>query len=115
MTHPKKELAVACSYLLRLIKPHVELSAEQIHVFKRTFHDILSKRFVGHWFPGKDDDKHVGKEGSKVVLCRHPAPWKCLSMSANQALERSSAQIHRRTFFSAVASIFTNHIHHVDW
>jgi len=53
MTYPKKELNVACSYLLRLMKPHVELSPEQINVFKRIFHDTLSKRFIGHWFPGK--------------------------------------------------------------
>jgi hypothetical protein len=53
MTYPKKELTVACSYLLRLIKAHVKLSPEQISVFKRTFHDVLSKRFIGHWFPGK--------------------------------------------------------------
>ncbi len=53
MTYPKKELTVACSYLLRLMKAHVALSPEQINVFKRTFHDILSKRFIGHWFPGK--------------------------------------------------------------
>ena len=53
MTHPKKELAVACGYLLRLIKAHVQLSPDQINVFKRTFHDILSKRFTGHWFPGR--------------------------------------------------------------
>lgn len=51
MTYPKKELTVACSYLLRLMKAHVELSSEQINIFKRTFHDILSKRYVGHWFP----------------------------------------------------------------
>ncbi|CAF3207558.1 unnamed protein product [Rotaria socialis] len=51
MTNPKKELNVACSYLLRLMKAHVALSTEQINVFKRTFYDILSKRFVGHWFP----------------------------------------------------------------
>jgi len=51
MTYPKKELTVACSYLLRLMKAHVKLSPEQINVFKRTFHDVLSKRFVGHWFP----------------------------------------------------------------
>ncbi|CAF0778496.1 unnamed protein product [Adineta steineri] len=51
MTHPRKELTVACSYLLRLMKAHVELSTEQINVFKRTFHDILSKRYIGHWFP----------------------------------------------------------------
>lgn len=54
MTYPKKELTVACSYLLRLVKAHVQLSPEQIHIFKRTFHEILSKRFLGHWFPGKD-------------------------------------------------------------
>jgi len=54
MTYPKKELNVACSYLLRLMKAHVQLSPEQINVFKRTFHDILSKRFIGHWFPGND-------------------------------------------------------------
>jgi hypothetical protein len=35
------------------MKAHVELSPEQINVFKRTFHDVLSKRFIGHWFPGK--------------------------------------------------------------
>ena len=52
MTNPKKELNVACNYLLRLIKGHVTLSNEQISLFKRTFHDILTKRFVGHWFPG---------------------------------------------------------------
>ena len=55
MTYPKKELTVACSYLLRLIKPHVALSPEQIRVFKRTFHDILTKRYIGHWFPGKEN------------------------------------------------------------
>ncbi len=54
MTYPKKELTVACSYLLRLMKAHVKLSPEQINVFKRTFHEILSKRFIGHWFPGKN-------------------------------------------------------------
>ena len=52
MTQSRKELSIACSYLLRLIKPHVDLSVEQINVFKRTFYDVLSKRFVGHWFPG---------------------------------------------------------------
>ena len=35
------------------MKGHVELSPEQILVFKRAFHDILSKRYVGHWFPGE--------------------------------------------------------------
>ncbi len=54
MTYPKKELNVACSYLLRLIKTRVELSPEQINVFKRTFHEIVSRRFIGHWFPGKN-------------------------------------------------------------
>jgi hypothetical protein len=53
MTNPKKELNVACNYLLRLMKAHVQLSNEQINLFKRVFHDILSKRFVEHWFPGK--------------------------------------------------------------
>ena len=53
MTHPKKELTVACSYLLRLMKAQVQLSSEQINTFKRTFHDVLSKRYVGHWFPGR--------------------------------------------------------------
>jgi hypothetical protein len=53
MTNPKKELNVACNYLLRLMKAHVQLSNEQINLFKRVFHDILSKRFVDHWFPGK--------------------------------------------------------------
>lgn len=52
MTCPKKELQVACNYLLRLMKAHVELSNEQINLFKRAFHDILSKRFLNHWFPG---------------------------------------------------------------
>jgi len=51
MTQSKKEITVACSYLLRLMKAHVQLSSEQIAVFKRTFYDVLSKRFVGHWFP----------------------------------------------------------------
>ncbi|CAF3454353.1 unnamed protein product [Rotaria sp. Silwood1] len=51
MTYPKKQLHVACNYLLRLMKAHVELSNEQINLFKRTFHDILSKRFINHWFP----------------------------------------------------------------
>jgi hypothetical protein len=53
MTNPKKELTVACSYLLRLMKGHVQLTPEQINIFKRAFHDILTKRYVGHWFPGK--------------------------------------------------------------
>lgn len=53
MTNLKKELNVACNYLLRLIKGHVQLSNEQIALFKRVFHEILSKRFVDHWFPGK--------------------------------------------------------------
>jgi hypothetical protein len=52
MTNPKKELNVACNYLLRLMKAHVQLSSDQINLFKRVFHDILSKRFVDHWFPG---------------------------------------------------------------
>jgi hypothetical protein len=51
MTNPKKELNVACNYLLRLMKAHVQLSNEQINLFKRVFHEILSKRFVDHWFP----------------------------------------------------------------
>lgn len=53
MTNPKKELHIACNYFLRLIKPHVQLSPEQILLFKRVFFDILSKRYVDHWFPGK--------------------------------------------------------------
>ena len=52
MTIAKKEITVACNYLLRLIKAHVQLSIEQIQLFKTVFHDILSKRFVDHWFPG---------------------------------------------------------------
>ncbi len=58
MTNPKKELTVACNYLLRLMKAHVQLSNEQINLFKRSFHDILSKRFVDHWFPG-DNKKFI--------------------------------------------------------
>jgi hypothetical protein len=53
MTNPKKELNVACNYLLRLMKAHVQLSNEQINLFKRVFHEILSKRFLDHWFPSK--------------------------------------------------------------
>lgn len=53
MTYPRKELIIACHYLLRLIKQHAQLSTEQINVFKRTFYEILLKRFLGHWFPGK--------------------------------------------------------------
>lgn len=53
MTNPKKELNVACNYFLRLIKNHVQLTNEQINLFKRVFHEILWKRFVDHWFPGK--------------------------------------------------------------
>lgn len=60
MTHPKKELTVACNYLLRLMKAHVELTPEQILKFKRAFHDTLAKRFVGHWLQSwshlTDDD-----------------------------------------------------------
>jgi len=54
MTNPKKELHIACNYLLRLIKAHVQLSTEQINLFKRSFFDILTKRYVDHWFPGKN-------------------------------------------------------------
>lgn len=66
MTHPRKELNIACCYLLRLIKAHVELSPEQITVFKRTFHDVLLKRFIGHWFPGKYFFLHAEKR-KKVI------------------------------------------------
>ena len=53
MTNLKKELNVACNYFLRLIKNHIQLTNEQINLFKRVFHEILSKRFVDHWFPGR--------------------------------------------------------------
>ena len=56
MTNPKKELNVACNYLLRLMKAHVELSNEQINLFKRTFYDVLSQRYIDHWFPGKKNN-----------------------------------------------------------
>lgn len=52
MTNPTKELNVACNYLLRLMKAHVQLSNEQKNLFKRVFYEILSKRYVDHWFPG---------------------------------------------------------------
>lgn len=55
MTNPTKELNVACNYLLRLIKPHVQLTNEQKNLFKNVFHEILSKRFINHWFPGNEN------------------------------------------------------------
>lgn len=53
MTNPKKELNVACNYFLRLIKNHIQLTNEQINQFKYVFYEILSKRFLDHWFPGR--------------------------------------------------------------
>lgn len=90
MTNPKKELTVACSYLLRLIKAQVTLSPEQINVFKRTFYDVLSKRFVGHWFPGKYTLKLLNNLTlSSDSYFSNTASWKCLSMFTNKTLERS--------------------------
>lgn len=56
MTIAKKEINVACNYLLRLIKAQTKLSIEQIQLFKTVFHETLLKRFINHWFPGKTDE-----------------------------------------------------------
>ncbi|UJR31162.1 hypothetical protein I4U23_018669 [Adineta vaga] len=86
MTHPRKELAIACSYLLRLIKPHVELSPDQINVFKRTFHDVLLKRFIGHWFPATP---HRGS----AYRCLQTKHWKDPVLKS--IAERSRLPLHR--------------------
>lgn len=67
MSYAKKELHVACNYLLRLMKGQTELSNEQINLFKRTFHDVLSKRFVDHWFPGNKKNSARKKESQVLI------------------------------------------------
>lgn len=86
MTPPKKELTVACNYLLRLMKAHVELSPEQILMFKRAFHDTLTKRFVGHWFPATP---HRGS----AYRCLQTKHWK--DPVLRSIAERSSLPLHR--------------------
>ncbi|CAF1179683.1 unnamed protein product [Adineta ricciae] len=86
MTQSRKELSIACSYLLRLIKPHVDLSVEQINVFKRTFYDVLSKRFVGHWFPATP---HRGS----AYRCLQTKNWKDPVLIS--IAERSRLPLHR--------------------
>ncbi|CAF2813484.1 unnamed protein product [Rotaria sp. Silwood2] len=86
MTNPKKELTVACSYLLRLMKAHVKLSQEQINVFKRTFYDILSKRFIGHWFPATP---HRGS----AYRCLQTKHWK--DPVLRSIAERSCIPLHQ--------------------
>ncbi|CAF3615148.1 unnamed protein product [Rotaria sordida] len=86
MTYPNKELHVACNYLLRLIKAHVELSNEQINLFKHTFHDILSKRFVNHWFPATPN------RGS-AYRCLQTKHWKDPVLKS--IAERSCLPLHR--------------------
>jgi hypothetical protein len=104
MTHPRKELNIACSYLLRLIKAHVELSPEQITVFKRTFHDVLSKRFIGHWFPGKYIFLHGWKESHWIFFLATPhrgSAYRCLQTKhwkdpiLKSIAERSRLPLHR--------------------
>ena len=111
MTNSKKEINVACNYLLRLIKAHVELSAEQIQLFKRVFFDTLSKRFVGHWFPGTT--ARVERRNTSRYFS-HSTSWKCIPMFANETLERSGLKIDCWTFVSATSSLFTRDLHHVD-
>jgi len=86
MTYPRKELIIACHYLLRLIKQHAQLSTEQINVFKRTFYEILLKRFLGHWFPATP---HRGS----AYRCLQTKLWKdpVLRIIA----ERSRLPLHR--------------------
>ncbi|UJR15519.1 hypothetical protein I4U23_002459 [Adineta vaga] len=86
MTNPKKELNVACNYLLRLMKAHVQLSNEQINLFKRTFRDILTKRFVDHWFPAAP---HRGS----AYRCLQTKHWKDPILKA--IAERSCLPLHR--------------------
>ncbi|CAF1181903.1 unnamed protein product [Rotaria sordida] len=86
MTNPKKELTVACSYLLRLMKAHVKLSQEQINIFKRNFYDILSKRFIGHWFPATP---HRGS----AYRCLQTKHWKDPILKS--IAERSRLPLHQ--------------------
>jgi len=86
MTNPKKELNVACNYLLRLMKAHVQLSNEQINLFKRVFHDILTKRFVDHWFPATP---HRGS----AYRCLQTKLWKDPVLKS--IAERSCLPLHR--------------------
>lgn len=86
MTHPQKEITVACSYLLRLMKAHVQLSPEQISIFKRTFHDILSKRYNGHWFPA------TPQRGS-AFRCLQTKNWK--DPVLRSVAERCRLPLHR--------------------
>ncbi|CAF1082700.1 unnamed protein product [Rotaria sordida] len=86
MTNPKKELTVACSYLLRLMKAHVKLSQEQINIFKRTFYDILCKRFIGHWFPATP---HRGS----AYRCLQTKHWKDPILKS--IAERSRLPLHQ--------------------
>ncbi|CAF0787258.1 unnamed protein product [Didymodactylos carnosus] len=46
-----KEIDVAGDYLLKLLNGKMKFSVKQIDLFKHTFYDVLSKRFMGHWFP----------------------------------------------------------------
>ena len=123
MTYPRKELIIACHYLLRLIKQHAQLSTEQINVFKRTFYEILLKRFLGHWFPGKKktcrNDKSI--ECLCSCFCSDTTSCKCLSMFANKTLEGSRLPLHRYLpaiftmwigkCFSFFWTLFTNENH----
>ncbi|CAF3344008.1 unnamed protein product [Rotaria socialis] len=86
MTYPKKELHVACNYLLRLMKAHVTLTNEQINLFKFTFHDILSKRFVNHWFPATP---HRGS----AYRCLQTKHWKDPILKS--IADRSLLPLHR--------------------
>lgn len=86
MTNPKKELHIACNYLLRLIKPHIQLSPEQINLFKRSFFDILSKRYVDHWFPATP---HRGS----AFRCLQTKYWK--DPVLRSIAERSCLPLHR--------------------
>ena len=111
MTQPKKELTVACSYLLRLMKAHVQLSPEQINLFKRAFHDILTKRYVGHWFPGKDWWQSSENDHRILLLSAAPhrgSAFRCLqTKNWKDAVLRSIAQRCSLPIHRYLPAIFT--------
>ena len=117
MTHPKKELTVACNYLLRLMKAHIELTPEQILKFKRAFHDTLAKRFVGHWFPGrsKERERELKREESFLLATPHRgSAYRCLQTKnwkdpiLRSIAERSSLPLHR--YLPAIFTIWIGKI-----
>ncbi|CAF0771545.1 unnamed protein product [Didymodactylos carnosus] len=64
-----KEIDVAGDYLMKLLNGKMKFSVKQVDLFKHIFNDVLSKRFMGHWFPDPGEVTiRFGEEGTTCVL-----------------------------------------------